>query len=82
MRRRGRFFMLTYRGTPQNLTDAQVREVLDAFPKLWNPEHPLSELRLPRFENNLCDLHRKLPKSARVLRVRYTRVTMIALYKS
>ncbi len=38
------------------------------------------ELRLPRFENCLCELQRKLPRAARVLLVRYTDKEMIALY--
>ena len=41
--------------------------------------HMIQELRLPRAETNLCDLHRLL-RGKRVLLVRYTQTHLIALY--
>ncbi len=37
-------------------------------------------LRLPRFENALSELHRKLPGGARLLLVRYTKYELVALF--
>lgn len=42
----------------------------------------LGELRLARASNNLCDVHRKLPLGARALHVRYTRTSLIVLFKA
>ncbi len=65
-------------------TDSQAKAILDLFPpgipeqwRIWR----MFEIRLPRATNNLCDLHRQLPFGAVCLRVRYTRATLIALYK-
>lgn len=41
----------------------------------------LHELRLPRWENALCELQRKIPKGCRVLRVRYTQYELVCLYR-
>ncbi len=38
----------------------------------------ITDLRLPRFTSNFCDLHRRLPQGAWVVGVRFTRATMIA----
>lgn len=41
----------------------------------------LREIRLWRCEAGLCELHRALPKGARVLRVRYTDYELVCLYR-
>lgn len=41
----------------------------------------ISELRLLRVTNALCDLHLKLPFGARVIRVRYTSTELVCIFQ-